>query len=125
MPASTTGHAFEQIKFAREQRHAATKAEQILWQAIRGRQLGVRFRRQHPCDRFVLDFYCIPARLAVEADGPLHDEKLSYDRWRDAQLAKQGIRVLRFQTEAIEANVVLVVDEIRQVLEERIGQTNG
>jgi very-short-patch-repair endonuclease len=116
---TTVGKPIEQVQFAREQRHSPSKAEGILWQALRNGQLGVRFRRQHPCDRFVLDFYCLPVKLAVEVDGPLHEEQVRYDRWRDEELGKLGIRVLRFQTEAVEANVVLVVDEIRRVLEER------
>ena len=120
MPAPTTGRPIEQVQFAREQRHNASKAEGILWQALRNGQLGVRFRRQHPCDRFVLDFYAVPAQLAIEVDGPLHDEQIRYDRWRDAQLRQLGIRVVRFQTEAIEFDVVLVVDEIKRVLEERL-----
>ena len=120
MSAPTTGRPLAQIKFAREQRHGASQAERILWQALRNGQLGVRFRRQHPCDRFVLDFYCVPAQLAIEVDGPLHDEQVRYDRWRDEQLRKLGIRVLRFQSEAVEWDVVLVVDEIRRVLGERL-----
>jgi very-short-patch-repair endonuclease len=79
----------------------------------------VRFRRQHPCEQFVLDFYCPTAELAIEVDGPLHDQQAGYDRWRDGQLARQGIQVLRFPTEAIEYDVVLVVDEIGRVLRER------
>ena len=120
MAAPTKGRPLEQVKFAREQRHNPSKAECLLWQALRNTQLGVRFRRQHPCDRFVLDFYCVAARLAVEVDGPLHDKQAQYDRWRDEQLARQGIHVMRFQIETIGANVLLVVDEIKEVLKKRL-----
>ena len=51
-----------------------TDAEQCLWQCLRGKQLdGFRFRKQHPIARFVLDFYCPAARLAIEIDGGQHN----------------------------------------------------
>ncbi len=60
---------------ARALRGEMTDAEQLLWQCLRRKQLGgSRFRRQHPVGRFVLDFYCCEARLAVELDGGQHNE---------------------------------------------------
>ena len=58
------------LKFAREQRREPTQSEQRLWQHLRRHGLGLPFRRQHPIGDFVLDFYCAPARLAVEAGSP-------------------------------------------------------
>ncbi|MEJ0064477.1 MAG: endonuclease domain-containing protein [Caulobacteraceae bacterium] len=50
-----------------------TPPEARLWQALRGRALdGLKFRRQHPIGPFILDFYCVSARLAVEVDGSVH-----------------------------------------------------
>ena len=121
MPAPTKGRPIEQVEFAREQRHNPSKAEAMLWQALRNRQLGVRFRRQHPCDRFVLDFYCVPAQLAIEVDGPLHDKQAQYDRWRDEQLKRTGVHVMRFSIEAISSNVVVVVDQIEEALKGLLG----
>jgi very-short-patch-repair endonuclease len=112
----------QKVMFAREQRREPSKAEKMLWQELRNAKLGAKFRRQHPFGRFVLDFYCDEARLVVEVDGPLHDAQADYDDWRDRQLLAQGLWVLRFQTEAVEANVVLVTDEIRKVLGDMLGE---
>jgi len=112
----------QKVMFAREQRRAPSRAEKILWEELRSGKLGVKFRRQHPLGQFVLDFYCDEARLAIEVDGPLHDEQVAYDEWRDQQLLAQGLWVLRFPTERIEWNVVLVTDDIRKVLRDMLGE---
>ena len=86
------------FKRARALRRAMTLPEVLLWQALRGGQVGgMRFRRQHPIGPYVLDFYCPALRLAVEIDGAAHDipAQASHDLRRDAWLAAQGIRVLR------------------------------
>jgi very-short-patch-repair endonuclease len=72
--------------------------EVVLWQALRRRQWGMRFRRQHPVGPYVLDFYCPERKLCVEVDGYVHDlpEQAARDEQRDAWLGEQGIRVLRF-----------------------------
>jgi very-short-patch-repair endonuclease len=50
-----------------------TPAEIVLWEALKDKQLsGFRFRKQHPIDEYILDFYCPSARLAVELDGEYH-----------------------------------------------------
>jgi len=68
-----------------------------LWQFLRTRPNGLRFRRQHPLGPYVLDFYCPTAHLAIEIDGPAHDmgDNPERDRRRDAWLAEQGITTLR------------------------------
>ena len=91
----------------------------MLWQAVRRKQLGVRIRRQHPIDRFVLDFYCAEARLAIEIDGPAHEEQKDYDDWRDEQLARWGNEVLRVPEERVRKQLSQVLREIRDRLNER------
>jgi 5-methyltetrahydrofolate--homocysteine methyltransferase len=104
--------SFEKLAFAREQRREPSKAERLLWNALRNGKLGFKFRRQHPIDLFILDFYCDAAKLAVEVDGPLHEGREEYDEWRDRRLQDMGVRTVRFSTEAVEWDVVLVTDEI-------------
>ncbi|MGI5818745.1 MAG: endonuclease domain-containing protein [Armatimonadota bacterium] len=110
------------IEFAREQRQEPTRSEEILWEAVRRKQLGVRIRRQHPIDTFVLDFYCAEARLAIEVDGPVHDEQQGYDRWRDKQLATWGIEVMRVPEERVRKELAVVLAEIRDRIHERLDQ---
>ena len=78
--------------------------EVLLWQQLRaGRLDGLRFRRQHPIGRIVLDFYCPHLRLCIEVDGGAHDflSRAEDDLRRDAWLTEQGIRVLRIPASAI------------------------
>jgi very-short-patch-repair endonuclease len=86
------------FKLARRLRRDMSLPEIVLWRAMRGKQLSMRFRKQHPVGPYVLDLYCPEAQLAVEVDGFVHDlpEQAAHDERRDAWLAKQGIRVLRF-----------------------------
>ena len=75
-----------------------TDAEAAVWWLLRNRNLGVKFRRQHPIGRFVLDFYCPELRLAIEVDGNQHaaDAARTRDAARSEALRHQGIRVVRF-----------------------------
>lgn len=88
----------------RQLRRNSTEAEALLWTLLRGRRFGsVKFRRQHPCGPFILDFFCMRKKLAIELDGGQHFEEAgqAYDARRDAYLAEQGIRVLRFGSNLI------------------------
>ena len=78
-------------------RRAMTDAERLLWQALRGRQMGgYKFRRQHPFDDFILDFVCLERRLVVEVDGAQHVERTEVDAVRTEKLSEAGFRLLRF-----------------------------
>lgn len=90
---------------ARDLRQRQTRSEELLWRAIRGRQLGHKFRRQHPVGRFVLDFYCDEQRLAIEVDGPIHDASPGADAERDATLNSYGIRVVRIPSSLVETDL--------------------
>ena len=113
------------VDFAREQRHEPTRAEEMLWASLRRKQLGVRIRRQHPIGDYVLDFYCAEARLAIEVDGPVHEEQTGYDRVRDEQLAEWGIRTLRMPEQRIREDLPAVLQEIRSALSGRRGGDAG
>jgi very-short-patch-repair endonuclease len=88
----------------RQLRVQSTDAEAALWSHLRGRRLaGFKFRRQHPCGPFILDFFCEQTSLAVELDGGQHFEPSAqaYDAWRTRYLARRGITVLRFPTDQV------------------------
>ena len=87
------------IEFARQMRKAPTDAEKKLWWLLRrGKLDGHHFRRQVPIAGYIVDFCCLSAGLAVEADGGQHydEQGRAYDRQRSEALACKGIRVLRF-----------------------------
>ena len=84
---------------ARELRSRLTDAEQLLWYILRDRRFcGIKFRRQHPFGRYILDFYCHDARLAIELDGGGHGvpQQRESDDERTRTIERAGIRVLRF-----------------------------
>ncbi len=86
-------------------RRQGTKAEVMLWQALRDRKLeGFKFKRQVPLDGYILDFVCFDARLIVEADGGQHSESVR-DAVRDRHFEGQGFRILRFWNSEIERNL--------------------
>jgi very-short-patch-repair endonuclease len=106
---------------ARKLRGNLTDAEHLLWQCLRGKQVdGFRFRRQHPCKRFVLDFYCPAAKLAIELDGGQHNTERgrTVDAARTAFLEQQGVRVMRFWNHEVLNNIEGVLDSIWQALHE-------
>ena len=75
-----------------------TPPEIALWQALRSRQAGgFRFRRQHPVGPWIVDFYCAERKVAAEVDGWCHNMgEIGRDERRDADLARRGVRVVRF-----------------------------
>jgi very-short-patch-repair endonuclease len=75
-----SAYASERREFARNLRKQTTRAEDILWERLRGSRFhGAKFRRQVPLDRFVVDFYCHAAKLVVELDGKQHEWFSDYD----------------------------------------------
>jgi very-short-patch-repair endonuclease len=83
----------------------ATKAENLLWQALRNRRLeGLKFRRQVPVGGFIADFICFEARLIVEVDGGQHFES-AHDAVRERMLAERGLKTLRFWNDEVEKNL--------------------
>ncbi|MBN1458498.1 MAG: endonuclease domain-containing protein [Armatimonadetes bacterium] len=94
-------------------RHIATPAENRLWQKLRRHQLlGLKFRRQHPVDRFIVDFYCAEASLIVEIDGPTHDYTAEADALRQRCIESLGLTVLRFSNQDIVSNLEGVLHTI-------------
>ena len=111
----------DEVAFARQLRRRQTDAELSLWAASRDRRfLGLKFRRQVPCGRYVLDFYCHALRLAVELDGGQHLES-AHDRERDVWLAGQGIRVLRYGNHDVLVGTDAVLEALRLAVESGAG----
>jgi very-short-patch-repair endonuclease len=93
-------------------RGAPTDVELRLWRLLRDRRLnGIKFRRQVPVGPYIVDFLCVAAKLIVEADGFQHAESLR-DNVRDAYLASQGWKVLRFWNNEVFLNREGVLETI-------------
>ena len=74
-----------------------------------------KFRRQHPINIFIVDFYCHEFKLAIELDGGIHKSKkaLKNDSDRQHFLEKLGIKILRFSNDQIILNINNVLAEIQ------------
>jgi len=98
------------FEFSKILRKTQTDAEIIIWQCIRNRNiLGFKFRRQHPLDKYIADFYCHEAKLIIEIDGGIHNQvdNKEYDKNRSLELHELGINV----------NLEKVLNVIRGVLQ--------
>jgi len=104
---------------ARAMRRQPTAAEDHLWQALRNNALGVRFRRQHPVGRFILDFWCPEARLVVEVDGCIHDTQQERDAARTEVLESFNYHEIRFRNEEVLQNLPAVLERIRAEIASR------
>ena len=110
------------IPIARRLRRDDTWAERLLWRWLRARRFSnYKFRRQHPCHGYVLDFFCPEARLNIELDGGQHgsEEERAHDAARDAALAERGIQVLRIWNGRLRREKEWVLTQIWQALQER------
>ena len=96
----------------------STDAEKILWQLLRAKRFcGLKFRRQHPINRFIADFYCDKLKLVIELDGGYHlrrDVK-EYDEGREFMLKEFGLTVIRFTNEEIETDIQSVLAKIKAI----------
>ena len=112
------------LGFARSLRVHQTNAENLLWLLLRNRNIGgFKFRRQHPVGRFILDFYCKEAGLAVELDGGEHndDGTALNDQHRTAELERLGVEVIRFWNNEVLTSTEAVLEKIYQELLDRSG----
>ncbi len=109
---------FEKANRLRKQ---MTPAEMMLWERLKNKQIcNVRFRRQHPIDLFIADFFCFAAKLVVEVDGAVHAAQKEYDIGRTAEMERYGIEVTRFSNDEIENNIEMVVRNIKEKIEMRL-----
>ena len=112
---------------ARKLRTQMAPPEIALWQALRASEAPLRLRRQHAAGDDVLDFYCAPARLAIEVDGEAHErgDRPQQDARRDAWLASNGGRVLRYSARDVLANTEGVLTHLIRIALERLDAARG
>ena len=114
----TTNYIYKYIKDGlREQKKKQTNSEEILWQEIKTKKLGFKFRRQHIIDIFVPDFVCLEKMLIIEVDGEVHNLQKDHDKERQEYLESLGYKVIRFKNEEIENNLKNVLIKIKNILD--------
>jgi very-short-patch-repair endonuclease len=108
---------------AAELRRNMTKAEKLLWRELKSKKiLGLTFRRQHPVNMFIADFYCHKARLVIEIDGSIHevDGNKDKDQGREDEFEKFGITTIRFTNNEIYQKLDVVIKEIESICRQKI-----
>ena len=105
-------------EFARELRtQSVSKAEKRIWKIILSReQTGVRFLRQRPIDRFIVDFFAPRLKLIIEIDGNSHFNKPEYDYYRQKRLERLGYKLIRFTEGEVLNQIEKVDSEIRNAI---------
>ncbi len=110
----------ELLKKARSLRKSQTDVEGIIWRQVRNRQLlGLKFRRQVPIDKYIVDFLCIELKIIVELDGGQHVDATVYDEQRTNLLKKKGFRVVRYWNHEVLENLDEVMDAFTLTLSQR------
>jgi very-short-patch-repair endonuclease len=102
------------ISLSRNLRKRQTDAENLIWRHLRRKQVeGLRFRRQHPIGKYIVDFVCLEKQLILEIDGGQHAIEIDKDRNRDQWLLAEGYRILRFWNNDVFENLPGVLETIR------------
>ncbi|MSU75167.1 MAG: DUF559 domain-containing protein [Candidatus Magasanikbacteria bacterium] len=122
MPAKYTYKNAHHLKDIRQFLRAnVTKAEEILWQHLRRKQLGYKFRRQFSIDNKVADFCSEEIKLIIEVDGWTHDSEKTQakDKIKERLFEIQGYKVIRFTNEEVYGDIEPVLNEIKRACQER------
>ncbi|MEX1002380.1 MAG: endonuclease domain-containing protein [Crocinitomicaceae bacterium] len=103
------------FEYAAQLRKQMTPEEKILWEELRHSRIGVKFGRQHPISRFIVDFYCHKHKLVIEVDGKIHlkSEIKTNDLQRENELKELGLTVIRFSNEQVQQQLDWVLKEIK------------
>jgi cyclase len=106
------------FEYSKVLRAKPTEAEKRLWEHIRNKKLGVKFRRQHPIFKYIADFYCHERKLVIEIDGKYHleDVQKEHDKLRSEDMLQFGIKVIRFNNEEVLNNIDEVIKKIKNLL---------
>ena len=108
-------------EFAAKNRAIPTEEESLIWNYLRGCQIGVKFQQQHIIGDYIADFACVSKKLVIEIDGLYHslpEQKIS-DEERTKWLESEGWKVMRFTNEEIYSNLEKVIERIRYEQENR------
>ena len=103
------------LQFAKSMRHAATDAENLLWQLLRAKRfMNLKFRRQHVIKPYIVDFYCHEIGLVIELDGSQHgmDDAIEYDAERTNFLEALGLTVVRYWNDDVLSRTEVVLEDL-------------
>lgn len=107
--------------WARENRKKPTKAEEVLWEHIRNRNLKTKFFRQYIIADYIVDFVSLESNLIIEVDGAYHSEyeQQQNDESRTDRLESFGFKLIRFTNDQVIQQTNFVIETIKRVLNEK------
>jgi very-short-patch-repair endonuclease len=111
------------FKKAKELRRYENEAKKVLWSKLsRNQMLRLQFRRQHPINNFIVDYYCAKIKLVIEVDGNIHElpENKIYDIGRNQILNDFGITVIRFSNDQIIYDIKNVIKSIEETVKQLV-----
>ncbi len=113
----------ETLKRARELRKEMTPTEWGVWNYLRDNKTGVKFRRQVPIGKYIVDFFSSRIGLVVEIDGSQHysDKNKKYDLKRTDYFTNYGIKTVRFNNLEVATNIDGVMETIIKCVNELKG----
>jgi very-short-patch-repair endonuclease len=115
------------FKLAKELRKDETEAEKRLWTRLNRNQIqGLQFRRQHPINIFIADFFCPKINLVIEIDGSIHEifEYAEHDIGRSEILNDFGITVIRYTNEQVLNDLDRTVNQIETIVKKMLNDIN-
>ena len=103
------------LHYAKQLRKNMTDCEQALWYYLRAKRfLGLKFKKQVPIGKYIVDFLCIDYKVVIELDGSGHLEgkQVEYDIKRDEYIKSKGYKIIRILDNEIK-NIESVLEFIR------------
>lgn len=105
-------------------RNNLTNAEEVLWEYIKDKKMGLKFKSHHLIDDYVPDFVALSCKLIIEVDGEIHKYQKVEDEKRTLELNNKGFKILRFTNEEILNNTFEVLNIIKNEVESRKRDSN-
>lgn len=93
-------------------RKRQTPEEKLLWEMLRRKRTGLKWRRQAGIGSYVADFYCPSKKLVIELDGGQHKAAMGYDAVRDKFFQDLGIKVIRISNKIFNGDLEIVYQKI-------------
>lgn len=98
---------------ARVFRENPTRAEQILFDALKKSHKFGDFEFQHVIFPYIVDFAFLNVQLVIEVDGESHKQKTNSDDIRDRELERAGWKTVRLKNAEVLEDISSVISRIQ------------
>ena len=118
----------EYLKIRKTLRNNLTPAEATIWKYIKNKRIcNAQWRRQFSIGKYILDFYCPAAKLAIELDGNGHYkiEGDRYDYERENFISRKGIKIIRYENCEVWNSLELIIERIEKETAQRLNSTKN